>query len=92
MREEYRNDKLSRSDGIRTEFEKLKKRTGINGPRGFYTLRKTAATEIERIDPTVTEMFLGHVERGMKRHYAGRDWKRLDKTVMGMPWADCLSQ
>jgi len=87
VQEEYRNDKLRRSDGIRTMFEKLRKRVGLQTGRGFYTLRKTAATEIERIDPTVTEMFLGHVERGMKKHYAGRDWERLDAAVDRM---DCF--
>lgn len=80
--EDYRNDKLLRSDGIRTMFEKLRMKVGLEAGRGFYTLRKTAATEIERIDPLVTEMFLGHVERGMKKHYAGRDWKRLDSAIM----------
>jgi hypothetical protein len=63
-------------------FEKLRKKAGLESGKGFYTMRKTAATEIERIDPIVTEMFLGHVERGMKRHYAERNWDRLDAAVM----------
>ena len=50
--------------------------------RGFYSLRKTSASEIEIIDSAVTEMFLGHSEKGLKRHYAERDWARLDAAIM----------
>jgi len=39
--------------------------------------RKTGASEIEKIDPTVTEMYLAHSEKGMKRNYAERDWAAL---------------
>ena len=35
-------------------------------------IEKTAASEIEIIDPAVTEMFLGHSEKVLKRHYAER--------------------
>lgn len=58
------------------------KRLDIPQDRGFYALRKTAASEIERIDPMVTEMYLGHSERGLKKHYAERDWARLDSEIM----------
>jgi len=36
---------------------------------------------IERIDPAVTEMYLAHVEVGMKRAYAERDWGRLERAL-----------
>lgn len=39
---------------------------------------------IEEIDPAVTEMYLAHVEPGMKRHYAQRDWGRLDRALVKM--------
>ena len=58
------------------------KKTKVPNHRGFYSLRKTAASEIEAIDPAVTEMFLAHSEKGMKRHYAERDWARLDAATM----------
>jgi hypothetical protein len=32
----------------------------------------------EIIDDAVTEFFLAHSEKGLKRHYAERDWTRLD--------------
>ena len=59
-------------------FFRLQQETGINGGRSFYCLRKTAATEIEKINPLVTETFLAHAERGMKRHYAERHFELLD--------------
>jgi hypothetical protein len=56
----------------------LRQKTGINDGRGFYCLRKTGASLIERIDPQATEMYLSHSEKGMKKNYAHRDWGRLD--------------
>ncbi len=59
----------------------------INGQRGFYCLRKTAATEIEKITPPpplVTETFLAHAERGMKRHHAERHFELLDEALVRM--------
>lgn len=58
------------------------KRLDIPQDRGFYALRKTAASEIERIDPMATEMFLGHSQRGLIKHYAERNWLRLDEAIM----------
>jgi hypothetical protein len=70
--------KLKRSDATKNLFWRLLREKGLGGNhRGFSTLRNTAATEIEKIDPAVTEMFLSHSEKGMKKHYAERDWKRL---------------
>jgi hypothetical protein len=46
------------------------------------TLRKTGATEIEKINPAVTEMYLAHVERGMKRNYAQWNWTALDEALV----------
>lgn len=82
VREYFVDDKFKRTDAIRSAFFRLMKKTKMPNHRGFYSLRKTAASEIEAIDPLVTEMFLGHVERGMKKHYAGRDWARLDAAIM----------
>ncbi len=42
----------------------------------------TGATEIEKIKPVVTEMYLAHAERGMKSHYAERDWAALDEALV----------
>jgi len=79
--EHFRDDKFKRTDAVRSAFSRLMRKTGISNHRGFYSLRKTAASEIEVIDSTVCEMFLGHSEKGMKRHYAVRDWNRLDESI-----------
>jgi hypothetical protein len=44
-------------------------------------LRKTSSSEIERIDPLVTAMFLGHSPREMKRFYALRNWDALHRAT-----------
>lgn len=69
------------SDAVKNLFWRVQVATGINDGRGFYTLRKSAATQIEKINPLVTEMFLAHAERGMKKHYAQRNWAALDEAV-----------
>ena len=58
------------------------KKAKIPNGIGFYSLRKTAASEIEAVDPAVTEMFLAHSEKGLKKHYTERDWARLDAAIM----------
>ena len=78
LRRECVDGKLKFSDAIRNLFWRLQRRTGINDGRGFYCLRKSAATEIQRIQATVTEMFLAHAERGMKKHYVEWNWAALD--------------
>jgi integrase len=82
VREYFIDDKFKRTDAIRSAFFRLMKKTKTPNHRGFYSLRKTAASEIETIDPAVTEMFLGHSEKGLKRHYAERDWARLDGAIL----------
>ena len=82
VREYFVDDKFRREDSIRRAFTRLMKKTKVPNGRGFYSLRKTAASEIEAIDPAVTEMFLAHSEKGMKRHYAERDWARMDKAIL----------
>ncbi|MBL4810608.1 MAG: tyrosine-type recombinase/integrase [Phycisphaerales bacterium] len=82
VHEQYVDDVLKKTDCVRLAFMRLMKSLDIPQDRGFYALRKTAACEIERIDPMVTEMYLGHSERGLKRHYAERDWARLDEAIM----------
>jgi len=82
VREYFVDDKFKRTDAIRSAFFRLMKKTKLPNHRGFYSLRKTAASEIEAIDPAVTEMFLAHSEKAMKKHYVERDWARLDDAVM----------
>ena len=82
VHERYVDDVLKKTDCVRLAFTRLMKKLDIPQDRGFYALRKTAACEIERIDPMVTEMYLGHSERGLKRHYAERDWARLDAAIL----------
>jgi len=35
-------------------------------------------------DPSVTEMYLAHAERGMKRNYAERNWAALDQALVAL--------
>ena len=60
------------------------RKVGVNGGRGFSSLRDTGATMIKEIDPAVTEMYLAHSEPGMKKHYAHRDWARLERAIWEM--------
>ena len=78
------NGKLTKSDAIKNAFWRLLRKTDINGSRSFYSLRKTGATLVEEIDPLVTEMYLSHSERGMKRNYAQRNWRRLARALKKM--------
>jgi integrase len=71
-------------DAIKNAIDRLLLKTGLNGGRGFYCLRKTGASLIETIDPAVTEMYLAHAEQGMKKHYAQRDWARLERALLEM--------
>jgi integrase len=76
------NDRLKVCDAVKNAFWRLQKKTAIDEGRTFYSLRKTAASGIELINPMVTEMFLAHSERGMKRHYAQRNWAALDEALV----------
>ena len=83
VREYFIGDKFKRTDAIRSAFFRLMKKTQLSNHRGFYSLRKTAASEVEKIDNSVTSMFLGHSAKGlMKHHYAERDWARLDAAII----------
>ncbi len=73
--------KYIHSDAIKNAFWRLMRDAKIPAGRGFYSLRKTAASEIERIDPLVTSMFLSHSVRDMKSHYALRNWDALDRAT-----------
>jgi integrase len=90
VRNVIRNGKLTKSDCIKNLFWRLRRKTGINDGRGFYCLRKTGASLIERIDPQATEMYLSHSEKGMKKNYAHRDWERLDN-ALGKMWEEVQS-
>jgi predicted transcriptional regulator len=78
------NGKFTQSDAVKNAFDRVMKKVGLNGHRGFYCLSKTGASLVEEIDPTATEMYLGHVENGMKKHYAQRDWERLERALVEM--------
>ena len=75
------NGKLKMSDCIKNLMWRNQQAQNINGGRGFYALRTTGATEIERINPLVTAMYLSHAERGQKRHYAVPNWSALDDAL-----------
>ena len=51
--------KYKRSDSISCMLWRVQRNTAINEGRSFYSLRRTGATMIERINPTVTEMYFG---------------------------------
>lgn len=84
VRRIIRDGKYCHTDTIKNLFDRLLKKVGIDGGRGFSSLRDMGATLIEQIDPAVTEMYLSHSEPGMKRHYAERDWARLERALLEM--------
>lgn len=76
------NDKgnMVRLDAINLAFDRLKnnKKAGFKeDPRSFKHLRKSAANEIEKVRPELTELFLAHAEAGMKRHYVNQHFDEL---------------
>ena len=75
---------FTHSDAIKNAFDRLLAKTRLNGGRGFYCLRKTGASLIESIDPAATEMYLSRAEQGIKKHYAQRDWGRLERALTEM--------
>ncbi len=62
-------------------FRRLMNKVDLDEGRSFYSLRKTGATLIEQIDPSATEMYLAHAERGMKRNYAERNREALGRAL-----------
>lgn len=75
-------DKTTGSNAVSSASWRLLGKVEIDGGRSFSSLRNTGASMIEEIDPAVTEMYLAHVEPGMKRHYAQRDWGRLARALV----------
>ncbi|QDU75977.1 hypothetical protein Pan97_30210 [Bremerella volcania] len=61
----------------RAERERLIKNWLADEKRSFKHLRKTAANEIEKVRPDLTELFLAHSEGGMKRAYVERHFREL---------------
>ena len=76
--------KFHHSDAVKSAFERVQRKIGINGGRGFSSLRDTGSCLVEQIDPLATEMYLSHSEPGMKKHYAQRDWARLERALVEM--------
>ena len=83
VRREMVNGKFRHTDTVMNAFERVMRKVGIK-KRGFSSLRDTGAGMIEQIDPLATEMYLAHSEPGMKRHYAQRDWARLERALIEM--------
>lgn len=67
-----KNGKLTVTDSINIMFRLLK----VNG-KSFKHLRKTAANEIEKMNPALTSLFLAHSTVGMKAAYVGRHFEEL---------------
>jgi integrase len=64
-------------------WKHLMKRSGVVKPQKL--LRKTAARMAKEIGGIeASEMMLAHVEMGMNKFYAGRNWKRLATVIEGM--------
>ena len=67
---------LSFHNAIGQGWRRLVRRAGVR-PLGFKYLRKTAAHIVRNTlgyGKEVADMMLSHVDGGMVRHYAGRDW------------------
>ena len=73
----------SRIDSVAQTWGKLTAAAGVR-MLGFKHVRKTGSSLVEQIDPAATEMYLSHVEPGMKRAYVQRDWARLGRALEEM--------
>lgn len=68
-------------DGVHAAWRHLTVNAGVRH-LSYGKLRKTGAWMTKRIGGLeVSEMYLAHVERGMNKHYAGRDWDKLDAAL-----------
>ena len=68
---------MSRGNGVRwckieNDLAAIKKRLKIKGV-SFSNFRDTSSTKIESINRTLTDMFDGHKDQRMARHYIDRD-------------------
>lgn len=69
--------------GVSEAWRKIMKRSGVKG--SFKRLRKTGAWMTKRIGGLeVSEMYLSHSEPGTNKHYAGREWSKLDAALVEM--------
>lgn len=49
--------------------------------RSFYSLRRTSANLIAKIDEPVARLFLAHSDPTMGKHYIVPDWARLADAI-----------
>ena len=72
-------------DATRQAWRYILDRSGIRHRMSYGKLRKTGAWMVKVIGGLeVSEMYLGHIEWGMNKHYAGRDWGKLDMALTAM--------
>ena len=74
--------KFRKSDNIKSAFDRLRKKTGINKPP--KSLKKTSATLLRNNKDFsgLESLFLGHAPRSMSdKHYAGVPRELLDQAV-----------
>lgn len=71
-------DTLSGRDSIKSAFMAAKKAAGMSDDkRGFASLRDTGATEVEKLDKSLTSHYLAHTDKRMAAAYVERYFEPL---------------
>ena len=74
-----------RIDTVRLAFNRVKAKLGIvDDSRGFAIFRKTSAENIAKANqdsPHLVDLFLGHTQRTMAKHYAGQHFDLLHRAT-----------
>jgi integrase len=71
-------------DAIALAYNRLTKKTGINGGRSFKTWRKVGADQIAKQfqdSPHLIDRYLGHSEKTVRKHYANNHFDELFKAT-----------
>lgn len=76
----YSTDNQTKNDNIRSMFWRLCRKPKIKADGvAFSNLRDTSATQVEQIDKTLTDTFLGHSDHRLARFYVDSDGVSHDK-------------
>lgn len=93
-RETIKSDgSMSETNIVKLALDRAKRKLDlpITG-KGFATFRSTAASEVEKINDTVTSAFLAHTETATKKHYVSTDFEHLLKSEKYIQLFDVLEK
>jgi len=66
---------------VKLAFDRVKKKLKMPCRRGLKSLRKSAANEIEKINPALTSLFLAHSDSRVAKHYVTRHYTELFEVI-----------